>query len=82
MCNSIVCVEGTAISLKKEEKCCLELEQGLEHIVTLLECCQEDCKQPRFRCNQLNIVKGSICHTDRSEQTEEGVEIDSKPRCG
>jgi hypothetical protein len=29
-----------------------------------------------------NIVEGSICHTDRSEQTEEGVEIDSKPRCG
>jgi hypothetical protein len=30
----------------------------------------------------INIVKGSICHTDRSEQTEERVEIDSKPRCG
>jgi hypothetical protein len=31
---------------------------------------------------ELNIVEGSIFHTDRSEQTEEGVEIDSKPRCG
>jgi hypothetical protein len=31
-----------------------------------------------FVVTQLNIVKGSICHTDRSEQTEEGVEIDSK----
>jgi hypothetical protein len=31
---------------------------------------------------ELNIVEGSICHIDRSEQTEEGVEIDSKPRCG
>jgi hypothetical protein len=30
----------------------------------------------------INIVEGSICGTDRSEQTEEGVEIDSKPRCG
>jgi hypothetical protein len=30
----------------------------------------------------INIVEGSICHTNRSEQTEEGVEIDSKPRCG
>jgi hypothetical protein len=30
----------------------------------------------------INIVEGSICCTDRSEQTEEGVEIDSKPRCG
>jgi hypothetical protein len=30
----------------------------------------------------INIVKGSICRTDRSEQMEEGVEIDSKPRCG
>jgi hypothetical protein len=30
---------------------------------------------------QLNIVEGSICHIDRSEQTEEEVEIDSKPRC-
>jgi hypothetical protein len=29
----------------------------------------------------INIVEGSICRTDRSEQTE-GVEIDSKPRCG
>jgi hypothetical protein len=29
-----------------------------------------------------NIVEGSICRTDRSEQTKEGVEIDSKPRCG
>jgi hypothetical protein len=28
-----------------------------------------------------NIVEGSICHIDRYEQTEEGVEIDSKPRC-
>jgi hypothetical protein len=27
----------------------------------------------------INIVEGSICHTDRSEKTEEGVEIDSKP---
>ena len=82
MCNSIVCVEGTAISLKREEKCCLELEQGLERIVTLPGCCQEVCKQPRFRCNQLDIVEGSICLTDRSEQTEDGVEIDSKPWCG
>jgi hypothetical protein len=30
----------------------------------------------------INIVEGSICRTDRSEKTEEGVEIDSKPRCG
>jgi hypothetical protein len=30
----------------------------------------------------INIVEGSIYRTDRSEQTEEGVEIDSKPRCG
>jgi hypothetical protein len=30
----------------------------------------------------INIVEGSICHTDRYEQTEEGVELDSKPRCG
>jgi hypothetical protein len=30
----------------------------------------------------INIVDGSICRADRSEQTEEGVEIDSKPRCG
>jgi hypothetical protein len=30
----------------------------------------------------INIVEGSICRSDRSEQTEEGVEIDSKPRCG
>ena len=57
------------------EKCCYELEHSLERIVTLPKCCQEDCKQPWFRCNQLNIVEGSICHTDRSEQTEEGVEI-------
>jgi hypothetical protein len=35
-----------------------------------------------FVVTKLNIVKGSICHTDRSEKTEEGVEIDSKPRCG
>jgi hypothetical protein len=31
--------------------CCWELEQNLERIVTLLECCREDCKQPRHRCN-------------------------------
>jgi hypothetical protein len=31
---------------------------------------------------ELNIVEGSICHTNISEQMEEGVEIDSKPRCG
>jgi hypothetical protein len=30
----------------------------------------------------INIVEGCIYRTDRSEQTEEGVEIDSKPRCG
>jgi hypothetical protein len=30
----------------------------------------------------INIVEGSICRTDISEQTEEGVEMDSKPRCG
>jgi hypothetical protein len=30
----------------------------------------------------INIVEGSICHTDISEQKEEGVEVDSKPRCG
>jgi hypothetical protein len=30
----------------------------------------------------INIVEGYICRTDRSEQTEEGVEINSKPRCG
>jgi hypothetical protein len=30
----------------------------------------------------INIVEGSICHIDRSEKTEEGVEIDSKLRCG
>jgi hypothetical protein len=30
----------------------------------------------------INIVEGSICRTDRFEQTEEGVEIDSMPRCG
>jgi hypothetical protein len=30
----------------------------------------------------INIVEGSICHIDRSEQTDEGVEIDSKRRCG
>jgi hypothetical protein len=30
----------------------------------------------------INIVEGSICRTDRSEQREKGVEIDSKPRCG
>jgi hypothetical protein len=35
-----------------------------------------------FVVTNINIVKCSICHTDRSEQTEEGVEIDSKPRCG
>jgi hypothetical protein len=35
-----------------------------------------------FVVTQLNIVEGSICHTDISEQKEEGVEIDSKPRCG
>jgi hypothetical protein len=29
----------------------------------------------------INIVEGSIRRTDRSEQTEEEVEIDSKPRC-
>jgi hypothetical protein len=64
------------------EKSYLELEQGLEHIVTLPECFQEDCKQSRLCCNYLNIVEGSICLTDRSEQMEEGVEINSKPRCG
>jgi hypothetical protein len=26
----------------------------------------------------INIVEDSICHTDRSEQMEEGVEIDLK----
>jgi hypothetical protein len=31
---------------------------------------------------KINIVEGSICRTDISEQMEEGVEIDSKPRCG
>jgi hypothetical protein len=30
----------------------------------------------------INIVEGSICRIDKSEQTEERVEIDSKPRCG
>jgi hypothetical protein len=30
----------------------------------------------------INIVEGSICHTDKFEQTEERVEIDSKPSCG
>jgi hypothetical protein len=30
----------------------------------------------------INIVEGYICYIDRSEQTEEWVEIDSKPRCG
>jgi hypothetical protein len=30
----------------------------------------------------INIVEGSIYRTDRSEKTEDGVEIDSKPRCG
>jgi hypothetical protein len=30
----------------------------------------------------INIVEGSNCRTDKSEQTEEGVKIDSKPRCG
>jgi hypothetical protein len=35
-----------------------------------------------FVVTQLIIVEGSICHIDRFEQTEEGVEIDSKPRCG
>jgi hypothetical protein len=30
----------------------------------------------------INIVESSICRTDRSEQTEEGVEIDSEPTCG
>jgi hypothetical protein len=30
----------------------------------------------------INIVEGSIYHIDRSEKMEEGVEIDSKPRCG
>jgi hypothetical protein len=30
----------------------------------------------------LKIVEGSVCHTDRSEQTEEGGEIDFEPRCG
>jgi hypothetical protein len=30
----------------------------------------------------INIVEGSICRTNRSEKMEEGVEIDSKPRCG
>jgi hypothetical protein len=30
----------------------------------------------------INIAEVSIYHTDRSEQTEEGVEIDSKPRYG
>jgi Zn-finger nucleic acid-binding protein len=30
----------------------------------------------------ISIVEGSICRTDIYEQTEEGVEIDSKPRCG
>jgi hypothetical protein len=30
----------------------------------------------------MNIAEGSICHIDRSEQTEERVEIDSDPRCG
>ena len=33
------------------ERCCKELEQSLERIVTLPECCQEDCKQPRLCCN-------------------------------
>jgi hypothetical protein len=35
-----------------------------------------------FVVTQLNIVEGSIYHTNRSEQTEKGVEIDSKPGCG
>jgi hypothetical protein len=30
----------------------------------------------------INIVEGSICRIDRSEQMDKGVEIDSKPRCG
>jgi hypothetical protein len=30
----------------------------------------------------INIVEGSICRTDRSEQTEEGDEIHFKTRCG
>jgi hypothetical protein len=30
----------------------------------------------------VNIVEGSICRTGRYEQMEEGVEIDSKLRCG
>jgi hypothetical protein len=30
----------------------------------------------------INIVEGFIYHIDISEQTEEGVEIDSNPRCG
>ena len=33
------------------ERCCKELEQSLERIVTPPECCQEDCKQPRLCCN-------------------------------
>jgi hypothetical protein len=36
----------------------------------------------RVVVTNINIVEGSICHTDISEKTKEGVEIDSKPRCG
>jgi hypothetical protein len=42
---------GEVISLQREGKCCWELEQNLERIVTLPECCREDCKQPQHRCN-------------------------------
>jgi hypothetical protein len=45
--------EGKVISLQRVERCYKELEQSLEHIVTLPECCQEDCKQSRLCCNLL-----------------------------
>jgi hypothetical protein len=50
-------------------------------IVTLSECYQ-DVNSRNIVVTIINIVEGYICHIDRSKQSKEGVEIDSKQRCG
>ena len=46
---------------------------------SLLECCQGSCKQQRLCCNgQRHSGSLDLPPGDRSKQTKEGVEIDSK----
>jgi hypothetical protein len=81
LCIYLVCVEVNLWAFR-ERKCCYSKIKILSKVLPYQSTVKKTVSSRIIVVIVINIVKGSICHIDRSEQTDEGVKIGSNTRCG